>query len=359
VTAAPGTHGPDGGSPWSWLVGAVWIVFLAFPIGLLLQLQPDTGPRVVGLTLIGLFAVLYVLGFVAISRFDEGWRGSPWVMAVLVALTLGVATLIGVHALGMVPFLTSYALWGLRWPRGAGVAGVLVGIGLACLVASGMQEDWFYGLLLVMVLGFSLMMRVLEKHGDRQAELNEVMAVVSERERVARDVHDVLGHSLTAIAIKAELAQRLLDVDPARARSELGQVQTLARDALADIRSTVSGLRATRIDEELATAQRSLTAAGIAAELPASSDDVEVAHRIVLAWAVREAVTNVLRHSGAQRCAIAVGPASLVVTDDGARPPGPEGNGLRGLRERVAASGGTVTFGPGVGGHGHELRVQL
>lgn len=350
---------PSGGVPWSWLIGAIWIVFLAFPVGLLLQQQPDTGPRVLGLTLIGVFALIYVLGFVALARFDEGWRWSGWVMAALVVLVLAVATLIGVDALGMVPFLTSYALWGLRWPRAAWLAAAMVAIGLGCLAVSGADDRWFYALLLVMVLGFSLMMRFLDKQGEKQAEVNEIMAVVGERERVARDVHDVLGHSLTAISIKAELAQRLLDVDADRARSELGQVQTLARDALAEIRSTVSGLRATRIDDELATARDSLTAAGIEPALPATADDVEVAHRIVLAWALREAVTNVLRHSGASRCVVAVGPSSLVVSDDGDRSPGPEGNGLRGLRERVAASGGTVEFRAADGGRGHELRVQL
>lgn len=348
---------PPTGSPWSWLIGAIWIVFLAFPISLLLQLQPEPAPRALGLTLIGAFALVYVLGFIAIARFDEGWRWSPCVMAALVALVLGVATLIGPHALGMVPFLTSYALWGLRWPRGAWLAGSLVALGLVWLAVTGDADLWFYGLLLVMVLGFSLMMRLLEKHGDRQAELNEIMAVVGERERVARDVHDVLGHSLTAISIKAELAQRLLDVDADRARSELGQVQTLARQALAEIRSTVAGLRATRIEDELDAAREALTAAGIAAELPTSADDVEVAHRIVLAWALREAVTNVLRHSDASRCVVTLGPAALVVTDDGDRSPGPEGNGLRGLRERVAASGGTVEF--RAGADGHELRVAL
>lgn len=341
------------------MVGAIWLVFLAFPVTLLFLQQPSTAARATGLALIAAFAVAYAIGFVMVSRCDDVWRGSPWLLAGLTGLVLALVPLIGIDVLGMVPFLVSYAIWGLPWPRGAWVAAGLVAAGLVALVVTGAADRWFYALLMVMVCGFGVMMRSMEKYSDRQAELNEVMAVVSERERVARDVHDVLGHSLTAISVKAELASRLVEADPARAADELTQVQTLARHALAEVRSTVSGLRATRIDDELETARASLAAAGIGADLPADSDVVEISNRIVLAWALREAVTNVIRHSGARHCVVTLGPDSLVVTDDGVGGTGVEGNGLRGLRERVAASGGTVTLGPGPDGRGHELRVQL
>jgi len=357
VTITSRAHEPW--SRWGWLIGAIWIVFLAFPISRLLHEQTEPLARAIGLTLIGAFAVAYVLGFVAINRCEDGeWRGAPWLLGLMGLLTVGVAFFIGVNALGMVPFVVAFAAWSLRWPIGVWVGAAITAVALGALLLSGAEDTWVYPLLLGMVLGFAALLRTLEHRAAQQQQINEVMAVVNERERVARDVHDVLGHSLTAISIKAELAERLMDVDPPRAAAELAQVRTLARDALAEIRSTVSGLRATRIDEELERARDALTGAGMRADLPREVDIVEVGNRIVLAWALREAVTNVIRHSGARRCVVTLGPDLLVVTDDGGTPLGPEGNGLRGLRERVAASGGSVSFlAPDTGGH--ELRVQL
>ncbi|WP_420111221.1 sensor histidine kinase [Pseudactinotalea sp.] len=344
---------------WGWLVGGVWLVFLLFPILNLLDLQSAPLPRVMGLTLIAAFAVLYGWGFVGVTRSEDGVPNGWRVLAVLTLLAAGTAAFIGIDALGMMPFLISYAMWGFRWPRGLWAASGFAAVAIVAIVAFGRPDSRFYLLPVLLVLGFTALMRVLDAFSARQAELSEVMAVVGERERVARDVHDVLGHSLTAISVKAELASRLIEVDGARAAEELDQVQTLAREALAEIRSTVSGLRATRIEDELEAARVSLTAAGIEADVPADAESVEITHRIVLAWALREATTNVIRHSGASRCVVELGPGRLVVTDDGVGASGAEGNGLRGLRERVSASGGTVTHGPGPGGRGHEVRVTL
>lgn len=359
MTDAAGTLTSHPWHRWGWLVGGVWLVFLLFPILNLFEIHSEPVQRVIGLTLIAAFAALYGWGFVAVSRSQDGVPGAWRVLVGLTLLATGTAALIDVEALGMVPFLVSYAMWAFRWPRAAWVGGSLAAAAIVVLVVVGGSDAWFYALPIMLVLGFTALMRVLDSFSSRQAELSEVMAVVGERERVARDVHDVLGHSLTAISVKAELASRLIEVDGARAAEELAEVQTLAREALAEIRSTVSGLRATRIDDELEVARDSLRDAGIEPELPPDSDAVELGNRIVLAWALREAVTNVIRHSGARRCVVELGPGTLIVTDDGVGGTGVEGNGLRGLRERVSASGGTVTFGAGADGVGHELRVDL
>lgn len=342
---------------WGWLVGGIWLVFLVFPV---LEVMSSTagGRRFVGLLLIGAFAAVYAASFQQVLRHDEsGWSHAPWVLAVLTGLVGGVALIIHSEALSMTPFLLAFSVWGFRWPVGAYIAGTLGAVGVALTLVT--RAEVFLLLPILLVLGFTTLMRAIQYQSVREGELSELMAVVAERERVARDVHDVLGHSLTAISVKAELAQRLLTVDSGRAERELGEVQTLARDALAEIRSTVAGLRATRIEDELEVARESLTAAGISPQIRGSADDVEVANRVVLAWALRESVTNVIRHSGARRCVVTLGPATLVVTDDGDRSVGAEGNGLRGLRERVSASGGSVSLGPGPDGGGHELRVEL
>lgn len=343
---------------WGWLAGGVWLLFLAFPVTTILERHAGGGQRALGLVLVALFAVVYALGFVRLFRSDYPVPGAWPLLVVLVALIGGVATVIGTDAMAMAPFAVAWVAWSQPWPRGGWYAAGLTALGLLVL-ALAPGDDGVYLLPLLLVLGFSALMRVFDTFTERQAEIGEALAVVAERERVARDVHDVLGHSLTAISVKAELASRMLEVDQTRAARELAEVQELARDALAEIRSTVAGLRATRIEDELETARETLTASGITPEVVGDPDDVGVAQRIVLAWAVREAVTNVIRHSRASRCRIALGPRSLVVTDDGVGATGPEGNGLRGLRERVSASGGTVTSGPGPDGRGHELRVEL
>ena len=159
---------------------------------------------------------------------------------------------------------------------------------------------------------------------------------------MARDVHDVLGHSLTALSVKAELAARLIDIDPARAKDELESIQATARQALAEVRATVGGLRAGNLEAELAAAPRVLADAGTSTRVVGEVADTDPRHRALLAWVLRESVTNVVRHARAESVVIELGPRGIAVTDDGCGRTGPEGNGLRGLRERVGGAGGTL-----------------
>jgi two-component system sensor histidine kinase DesK len=124
-------------------------------------------------------------------------------------------------------------------------------------------------------------------------------AVLAERDRIARDLHDILGHSLTAITVKAALARQLLGRDPDQVRVEITDIERLARSALADVRATTSGIRERSLAGELAAARAVLTAAGITAVMPGAVDDVLPAGRELFAYVVKEAVTNVVRHSGA------------------------------------------------------------
>jgi two-component system sensor histidine kinase DesK len=174
-------------------------------------------------------------------------------------------------------------------------------------------------------------------------EENARLALDDERNRFARDLHDILGHSLTVITVKAELANRLIDVDTDRAKAELADLERLSRDALADVRRAVEGYRELTLPGELARARMALSAAEIGAELPNTTDDVPTDRRELFAWAVREGITNVIRHSGAASCTVVLGEHEVEVRDDGrgAESAG-AGNGLTGLRERAAALGGTV-----------------
>lgn len=174
-------------------------------------------------------------------------------------------------------------------------------------------------------------------------EENARLALEDERNRFARDLHDILGHSLTVITVKAELANRLIDVDADRAKAELADLERLSRDALADVRRAVEGYRELTLPGELARARTALSAAEIEADLPNSTEGVASDARELFAWAVREGITNVIRHSGARRCSVVLGEHEVEVRDDGhGADSAGQGNGLTGLRERAAALGGTV-----------------
>ncbi len=183
--------------------------------------------------------------------------------------------------------------------------------------------------------------------GVAQDELTR-LAVVEERARFSRDLHDVLGHSLTVVTMKSELAARLIDVDPARAKTEMQDVERLSREALQGLRQAVSGYRQADLDAELVSARSALDAAGVVAELPTTGDAAAGDVRSLFAWVLREGVTNVVRHAAASRARVTLTRTTLTIEDDGTgavdapAPAGPRdvgGNGLRGLHERADAVG--------------------
>jgi len=212
----------------------------------------------------------------------------------------------------------------------------------------------------VVALGVLAIVRVLQNNNalaQAQAELAS-LAAENERFRIARDLHDLLGHSLTTITVKAALAARLGEVDPARARQEIAEVETLARQTLGDVRAAVANYRDVTLAGELATGRQLLRAVGITADLPRAVDMVDPAHQELFGWVVREGLTNIVRHAHASSCAIRLSASSVEITDDGVGGAAPPGNGLSGLRERVAAAGGVVDAGP-LEPTGWRLRVQL
>jgi len=188
------------------------------------------------------------------------------------------------------------------------------------------------------------------------------LAVGEERLRFARDLHDLLGHSLSVIALKSELAGRLIKNTPGLAAHEVEDIENVARGALREVREAVAGYRQPTLAAELAGAHEALTAAGIEYHVDQDHAPLPPAVEAVLAWTVREGVTNVMRHSQAKRCAIRItnqdGRATVEVVDDGRGGTLQPGSGLRGLRERVLERGGTLTAEP-LPHEGFRLRVTL
>jgi two-component system, NarL family, sensor histidine kinase DesK len=208
----------------------------------------------------------------------------------------------------------------------------------------------FYGGGLSIIVGgtniyFAQRTRMFHKLKAANQEI-EHLAKVAERERIARDLHDVLGHTLSVIILKSELAGKLINHDPERAKAEIADVEQTSRAALADVRSTIRGYRAHSLEAELKQAKATLETAGVTVRSESSEVRLTPAQESVVALVVREAVTNVVRHARARNCQLRLMPVNgncwIEIQDDGQGGGAVEGNGLRGMRERIEALGGTL-----------------
>ncbi|WFN93066.1 sensor histidine kinase [Gordonia sihwensis] len=352
MTAAPAPT-----SPWRsgrWLFAAVWLLFMGYPIAGIITADARWLMKALALAIIAVFVVVYLL-LCVYSMFDCDPRSAPArnaAIALLAVLMIGLMPLLCADAFSVAPFVMAAVAFAAPWRVGYSLAGVAAVLVSAVVVPElfGWELDSGFLIVLLVVgitMGFSRVMRDGERDrelaAERQRELNGQLAVVAERERVARDVHDILGHSLTVISVKSELAGRLVDLDPARAKQEMAELNALARQALAEVRSTVGNLRAPELPSVVAAAEIALTAAEIDADLP-DPDAYDGPHAALFAWVLRESVTNVVRHSGATRCVVTLTDHSLTVADNGhGSPLLTFGNGLRGLAERVEAGGGRLT----------------
>ncbi len=170
----------------------------------------------------------------------------------------------------------------------------------------------------------------------------------AERERIARDLHDILGHTLSVVILKSELASRLVEHDPQRAKAEIEEVEKISRNALAEVREAIRGYRSGDLRAELDKAKSTLETAGVAVQEEYEAAGLPVSHERVLTLVLREAVTNIVRHSQAKRCTIRFGRDKdvyrLQVKDDGRGRIDQEGMGMRGIRERVEAIGGRAMW---------------
>jgi two-component system sensor histidine kinase DesK len=209
----------------------------------------------------------------------------------------------------------------------------------------------FYSSLFPVIIGvgntfFAERNRMNRKLGKANEEI-ENLAKVAERERIARDLHDVLGHTLSVITLKSELAGKLLDRDPQRAGKEIREVEQISRQALSEVRDAIRGYRSLGLVAELAQAKSTLETAGLTVQCDAATTvKLPAVAESVLSLAVREAVTNVVRHAQARTCRLRLeqqnGSCRLEIHDDGCGTSNGEGNGLRGMRERVEMLGGRL-----------------
>jgi two-component system sensor histidine kinase DesK len=308
------------------------------------------------------------------SARGERPRGWPWT---LLALTILVYLPILWFAMDWAPmqyFVIASAAMLLRgWPAAIAVAAPLLAtaagvVGDAPVGESVAREAlavvyWIVGLVTgaVALYGSARLVRVLDELHATRAQLAE-LAVGRERLRVSRDLHDLLGHSLSAVSLKGDLALRLLRSDPPAARAEIASLTEIARDTLRGVRTVTSDEHTVSLRTETKGAAALLEAAGVDARIDVDLTGLPPPMDNMLAWAVREGVTNVLRHSQASTCSITAGRgdgrARLEIVNDGVQAPSGEGTGLAGLTERATALSGSVTAGP-VGDGRFRLLVEV
>ena len=338
--------------PW---FAAIWLFFLLDPLLDGWQ-HRDRPSGMLGIVATLAFAAVYMTLWiraradrVALVHAPRLRIGATYV-AVLVLLGCTMLACLGEAGLAFVVYVgvACVMVFPIAFAGPLVVALVLGVIGLSAIEDWGSQVGTAFGLMAASVAVFGLR-TVMSRNIDliKAHEVNANLAVENERSRFARDLHDILGHSLTVITVKAELAQRLMDVDVERARSEVADLERLSRDALADVRRAVEGYRDLSLPGELARARNALQAAQIEAAVPNSTEEVPSDLRELFAWTIREGVTNVIRHSAARHCEVVISPDRAEVRDDGiGASAGAPGSGLLGLRERAAALGATVVTRP-------------
>jgi two-component system sensor histidine kinase DesK len=343
-----------------------WLVFMIDPVKL--ALSRHTPRDDAGAVVLVVFSIAYLVAADAMRsalrvdpRLEEhGRRLLRRALAVMVVLALTAMALAGTPGIGTLPYLAvvgslAFGRFGGVWVAALAAGSLLLAWvhripwdeaqGVATGTLSAGLSVWIYALL-----------SQRQRAQLRASEAEGALALETQRGRFARDLHDIVGHSLSTVTIKAGLARRLLDVDPDRARAELEDLERLAREALDDVRRAVGGYRDLSLPGELAKAREVLASAGIEAEVPTTADDVDPRLRELFAWTVREGVTNVVRHSRARTCRITLERRQVVVEDDGRGTADPAadqpaasaadrrvgGHGLVGLGERAAPVGAVV-----------------
>uniref|UniRef100_UPI003F683494 sensor histidine kinase n=1 Tax=Streptomyces polyasparticus TaxID=2767826 RepID=UPI003F683494 len=350
----------------------IWLVFLASPVMDLVHREHGAPATILGWLGLAVFVATYLsLVFRFTSRVDA-WLVPGASLVFLYALGSVLAYSLGDAWLGIFVYV-SVAMGAVLPFRAARWAIPLV---TATMILIGTRTEPVGEVvaslgLLTFMIGFAMcgirqLVRTTIELREARATVAE-LAANEERLRLARDLHDLLGHSLSLITLKSELAGRMLPAHPDKAAEQVADIERVSRQALVDVREAVTGYRRAKLSEELAGARTVLAAAGIAATVPAVAPALPEPVEEALAWALREAVTNVVRHSGARRCTVDLagrqtldGPVcELVVEDDGSGGSGTQGNGLTGLGERLAAVDGTLEAGPGRKGFRLAARVPL
>jgi two-component system sensor histidine kinase DesK len=360
----------DGGDPWarhSWIMAALWLVFIFYPVKALLSSPAPDGDRVLGWVGLVCFVILYLLCFRTGGNAGITGGRPPvrtwWLFAAAVLAVVMTVPAIHEGAFSFLPFVVTVPAYQLpRWFFFSVAAISVLGLTGYLAVTGEWAENVSLLIILVVLVMVHLATTWLIRRSVAAEQLSHELVASEERETVARDVHDLLGHSLTVVKLKAELARKLIRKDPDRAERELRELDTLVAEAISGVRATVTGLRAEGLPSQLSSATTAMEQAGIAVEVRGDEAALSAAQSLVTAWILREAATNTLRHARASRVVIGFRPGVFRFEDDGVGPAardggGTGGNGLRGMKERATVAGAELGIGvsPELGGTKVEL----
>jgi two-component system sensor histidine kinase DesK len=344
-------HDHEGWTKYVWLVYIV--PFAAYPV----LANAHAGRIALTWIATAVFVVIYLAGY--------RLRGNRLLFVIGAITALGVAFIpVNYGAGAFFIFAASFAGSAGSMRRAFLIIGIILLTLLVDVWVIGLSPlTWWWAAFFTIVIGavnahFAQVGRANKRLRMAHDEI-EHLAKVAERERIARDLHDVLGHTLSLIILKSELASKLADRDPERALNEIRDVERISREALSEVRQAVRGYRA-GLQQELDGATAMLRAASVALTTQFDPVPLAPAQEAILALAIREAVTNVVRHSEAAHCSIELRRIGeeirLVVSDDGRGGANADGAGISGMRERITALGGSVSR---VGAHGTTLTVSL
>lgn len=348
------------------LFSLIWQVFLVYPVMAVLAADASPGSTALGLVSVVAFSVTYIAAFASPAATEgfaldlrdrrpmeptgPGHRREPvglGFLAVLALCAFGTAPAAGANSVvAFLPFLACFvtAAWPLRWSVPTSLGLMVTGAATALIVG---ESALLIPAFLVVPIALSMIgTRVSVGVSERESRLRRALGAADERDRVGRDLHDVLGHTLTALTIRAQLADTLVDTDPEAAHRELATIEDLTRTALSEMRQTVSGLRSVDPAEELSGFRESLGSAGIEVAVSGGLDAVPGRHADLAAWTLRESGTNIVRHSGAGRVFVEFTPSGVRVVDDGVGADScgdSDGQGLAGLQRRARDAGATFS----------------
>jgi two-component system sensor histidine kinase DesK len=333
----------------SWIDGPLpWLAYLPFYGVPWLWNAPDTAQLAASTIGLLLFLAVYLIGY-----RQAGTRlivASFAIAAVSIALAQvgGSWTVIAVYGAALAGAV-----------RPARHAVITIAAIAAAVAATGFLLNqplmwWVPGLVLIVMTGFATISRetLYDRNRALLAAQEEVrrLAGTAERERITRDLHDVVGRTLTLVALKADLAEKLIARDQAASAAEMRSIAAAAREGVAEVRNALSGITDGSLGREAAASRDALAAAGVKVTVRGDPEAVDADAGAVLAMTLREAVTNVIRHARATRCIVEIyaeaATARLSVTDDGGGGSFTEGLGLSGMRQRLAAAGGSLLVGP-------------
>lgn len=337
MTPAPKRFRDIGWEPYAWLIYSVPFLATSF-------LVPGAALKLLLLSMFAAFLALYLGGHMV--------RGPKilWIVGGLDVLAVA-GSIWNPGAMSFWIYGSALIAYGFAGRQAFIV--LIAQVALGAIASVALDAPWWYYISSVVISALigamTIQARAKEAANERlrlaQEEV-ERLAKLAERERIARDLHDLLGHTLSVVVLKSELAQKLMPRDPVKAMQEMAEVERISRQGLAEVREAITGYRSSGLAAEIEHVRDTLTTAGIETTIEAHQVGLAPAQESALTLALREAATNVIRHAGAKRCHIKFyaqdGSALMEVHDDGRGSDAPFGNGLRGMSERIHALGGVL-----------------